>query len=222
MQDISTVPHCRELHMSCLDTLQHQLPHRVTVAQLVVPAGRITDLKALREMRQRWHVSQCRAALSPSEPFASPSKPTHQRVEELERRQPLLAAAVRVDERVERDGVRRHARGQHVAVELRGVKTHLSRVNTLLSGVNTRLSRLAHTCSAWRHRPPRSHALISVLNVTTFTATWAACDAARRRGIATQLSATSGPSDHRAEESKSYINRTSERETVVALPFAAD
>jgi hypothetical protein len=36
------------------------------------------------------------------------------------------------------------------------------------------------------------------------------------------LSATSGPSDHRAEESKCCIDRMSERETVVELPFAAD
>jgi hypothetical protein len=34
--------------------------------------------------------------------------------------------------------------------------------------------------------------------------------------------ATSGPSDHRAEKSKSCINRMSERETVVELPWAAD
>jgi hypothetical protein len=33
---------------------------------------------------------------------------------------------------------------------------------------------------------------------------------------------TSGPSNHRAEESKCYINRISERETVVGLPWAAD
>jgi hypothetical protein len=33
---------------------------------------------------------------------------------------------------------------------------------------------------------------------------------------------TSGPSNHRAEESKCCINRMSERETVVGLPWAAD
>jgi hypothetical protein len=39
-----------------------------------------------------------------------------------------------------------------------------------------------------------------------------------------QLRATSGPSDHRAAKSKSYINRTSERETVVSsfLPLRTD
>ena len=36
-----------------------------------------------------------------------------------------------------------------------------------------------------------------------------------------QLSATSGPSDHRADQ-KVEINRMSEREIVVELPFAAD
>jgi hypothetical protein len=36
------------------------------------------------------------------------------------------------------------------------------------------------------------------------------------------ISSTSGPSNHRAEESKRYIDRMSERETVVELPFAAD